>query len=673
VRFSGVSLAYFGSLIAILLPLPAQPLASGPNPVAETEIELDPPDGDQTWAAALAALARAPDEEAALAALVDVVNLHRRRGDYSEGLHRGQEGLARARQLGNVALQIDFLYLLGRLYWSLTDYPRSLELHFEELKLAKIFDDPFRLARTHGGIGITYQRFNRIAESLHHLELGLTHAARAPDERIRGSLLNTLGIHHLMRADYPAAIAIFNESLGIRERFGNRRAIAESLTNLALAADGLGHHSEALDYLTRALATFESLRYRRYIANTHQRIGRVLRNAQRFDDALASLDRARLLASSLESIEVLADVWQEYALTHEARGDFAAALEYHRRYAAARDEVRDTEDRRRVAELRARYEQEQRELEIALLRRDQALQTAELARRRSRNLTWATVLIGGIVGLGAVIVGQIVRLRGERRLHLAAEQARDRAERAERLKTRLLQMASHDLKVPLVALHATAGRILRAAQTPDQVRRHAADIQADTARMRNLVRDFLDASAIEDGTLQVQAGALDLPTLAQRTAAGLRLLAEEKDQHLSVEPAPDAFPSVLADPDRLRQVLENLISNALKYTPRGSTITLRFGTSGTWAYVEVADNGPGLGPAEFAQMFAPRPRAASSPPAASLSADSDGLGLVIARELLARQGGRLEVESRPGQGSTFRALLAVAASTVTEPDDPVRA
>lgn len=660
VKFTGGSLILIGALACAGGLVAAEPPPPG---ISDAEAEIEPPGGDLAWAAALAALDHATDEEAALAALFEVVNLHRRRGDYGEGLRLGHAALARARAAGDPARQVDFLYLLGRLYWSLTDYPRSLEVHFEELKLAETLDDPFRLARTHGGIAITYQRFGRAEESLDHLRAGLAHAARAPDGRIRGSLLNTLGIHHLEQGDHPAAIEIFRESLALREHYGNRRAVAESLTNLALAADGQGQHEEALAYLRQALATFEDLRYRRYIANAHRRIGRVLRNAGRHEEALASLERARGVAMSLESIEVLADVWRELALTHEARGDHRAALDYQRRHAAAHDQVRDTEDRRRMAELRARYDQEQRELEIALLKRDQSLQEAEVARRRSRLLALASLLAGGIVVLGAVSIGQIVRLRGERRLHAAAEQARERAEHAERLKTRLLQMASHDLKVPLVALHATAGSIARAADDPAQVRRHAADIQADTARMRTLVRDFLDASAIEDGTLQMHTGQIHLPALAGQSAEGLRLLAEEKGQTLHINPPPPEFPRVLADSDRLRQVMDNLIGNAIKYTPAGGAITLGFGTTGTWAYAEVRDNGPGLGPAEFARMFAP-PALQPDPIARK---ESTGLGLTIVRELLSRQGGRLEVESRPGHGATFRVLLAVAPPPVTEP------
>src|SRR5690606_36596618 len=101
--------------------------------------------------------------------------------------------------------------------------------------------------------------------------------------------------------------------------------------------------------------------------------------------------------------------------------------------------------------------------------------------------------------LGAVILLQRVRMRAQRRLHQATEHARERAENAERLKSRLLMMASHDLKVPLAALNATAEQVGRMADQTSTVQRLAEIMRADTARLRSLVRDFLDAAAIEEG------------------------------------------------------------------------------------------------------------------------------------------------------------------------------
>lgn len=648
--------------LPLLLLLLAAPVRADESPApavtpAATLLEGEVPDSDEALAAARSALAAADTEERALAALATVVNLQRRRGDFAEGLAGANEGLDRAQRLGSVPLQIEFLYLLGRIYWNLTDYPRSLELHLTELQLSRELGDPFLLARTHGGLGLTYQRFGRDEDALHHLQLGLAAAARAPDGRMRSSLLNSLGNTHLARGEYDRATALHTEALRIREGYGNARAIAETLTSLGLAADGVGDHDLALAHLRRALATFEALKYRRNLANTHRLLGRVLRHAGRPDEALAHLAQAEQVAGTVDSLDVRADIWLDYALTHEARGDHAAALAYQRRHTAALEELRSTEDRRRMAELRARYREEQRELEITLLRRDQELQRAELARQRSQTFGLAAGLGGGVALLGAIVLVLRTRLRTERRLLAATEHARERAEGADRLKSRLLQMASHDLKVPLNALHATAGLIARSPEDAASVRRHAAGIQADAARMRSLVRDFLEASAVEEGNLTIHPAELDLVTIAQRALESLLPVAAQKRQQLNLVPPATPLPPVRADAQRLRQVFDNLIGNALKFTPAGGAITLTFGQAGQWAFAEVRDNGPGLGPAEFARMFSASPR---PKPAGDGDGDSTGLGLVIARELLTLQGGRLEVQSQPGQGAVFRVLLSAA-------------
>lgn len=641
----------------------AQPAAprvardAGPPLSAASDSEL--PDGDEVWAAAQQTLAKAGSEPEAVRALVTVVNLQRRRGDYPAGLTGARDGLARARMLGDVRLQVDFLYLLGRLYWNLTDYPRSLESHLEELKLAQQLADDSVLARTHGGLGLTYQRYGRNDDALQHFKLGLEFAAKAGDERIRSSLLNSLGNYYLSIGNHDQAAIIHEQALKIREGYGNRRAIAESLTNLGLISDARGDAARAIDYLQRALTTFEVLKYRRYITNTHRRLAQVLRKAGRPDEALAHLDTALQIAGTLESAEVLADLFQEFALTSEARGDLAAALVYQRKFAAATEQMRNEHDRQRMGELRARYGAEQRELEITLLKRDQELQLAENRRRRAQNQTLVAGLAGGGILFGAIIILLRFRLRTERRLHAVTEHARERAAAAERLKSRLLQIASHDLKVPLTALNATAGLIGREPGDAAAVRRLAGGIQADTARMRSLVRDFLDAAAMEEGNLQLHAAEHDLAEIARSATESLSAVAGAKNQKLSFVSARDPLPAVNADGERLRQVFDNLIGNALKFTPPGGEITVATGEAGGWVFAEVRDSGPGLGPADFAKIFTPHQRLSAKP--TGEGEESTGLGLFIARELLTLQGGRLEVQSQPGRGAVFRVNLPVAA------------
>ena len=653
---TGLSLLVFSASGRTQTTTPRAARDAGPPLSTATDSEL--PDGDEVWEAAQQTLAKAGSELESLRALVTVVNLQRRRGDYPAGLAGARDGLARARALADVRLQVDFLYLLGRLYWNLTDYPHSLENHLEELKLATQLADDSVLARTHGGLGLTYQRYGRNEDALQHFKLGLEFAAKAGDVRIRSSLMNSLGNYYLGLGSYDQAATMHEQALKFREGYGNRRAIAESLTNLGLIADARGDSAKAIDYLQRALATFEVLKYRRYITNTHRRLALVQRKAGRPDEALAHLHTALAIAGTLESAEVLADIYQEFALTSEARGDLATALDYQRKFAAATEQMRNEHDRQRMEELRARYGAEQRELEITLLKRDQDLQQAEIQRRRAQNLTLVAGLVGGVVLFGAIIMLQRYRLRAERRLHAATEHARERAEVADRLKSRLLQIASHDLKVPLTALNATAGLIGREPGDAATVRRLAGGIQADTARMRSLVRDFLDAAAMEDGNLQLHSAEHDLAEIARNATESLAAAAGAKNQRLTFVPAPERLSRVNADEERLRQVFDNLIGNALKFTPPGGQVTVATGEAAGWVYVEVRDSGPGLGPADFAKIFTPHQRLSAQP--TGEKEDSTGLGLFIARELLTLQGGRLEVQSQPGRGAVFRVHLPVA-------------
>lgn len=654
------------AVLALLAAVPARAQTAPEEPLLPGTIteraDSEIPASEENLRQAQQSLAQARNEAETLRALAALANLQRRRGDYANGLASARDGLARAERLGDRRGQVEFLYLLGRIHWNLTDYPRSLEHHLAELKISQQLGDAGLLARTHGGLGLTYQRFGRIDEALEHFAQGLKFAAAANDERMRASILSSLGNHFLAEHNYARAGELHREALALREKFGNPRAIADSLTNVGLVADAQGDSAQALAYLRRALTTYESLGLKRYITNTHRRLGTVLRNSGHAAEALAELELALRLAEPLGSTEVLAAIYPELALTCEALGDFPRALAFQRKATGAAEAMRGEQDRQRMSELRERYRAEQRELEIALLRRDQELQTAEIRRQRSQTFALAAGLIGGVTVLGAIILVQVVRLRSERRMHAATEHARERAAAAERLKSRLLQMASHDLKVPLTALNATARLIGDAPGDPATVTRLVGGIQADTARMRNLVRDFLDAAAIEDGNLQLHTTELDLAAVAGAAVESLGPVATAKGQTLSLQPAPQALPSVEADADRLRQVFDNLIGNAVKFTPPGGAITVALGEAGAWAFAEVRDTGPGLGPADFAKIFAPRQRLSATPTGGE---DSSGLGLFIARELLTLQGGRLEVQSLPGRGATFRVLLPVALPRAT--------
>ena len=240
----------------------------------------------------------------------------------------------------------------------------------------------------------------------------------------------------------------------------------------------------------------------------------------------------------------------------------------------------------------------------------------------------------------------------------AAERARAAAEQKGAGKTRLLAFATPDLKSPLSALHTTCGFLIDSADDPDEVRALARLMQTEIGRMTRLVHDFLDRSALDSGALRIERQSVDLAEIARRIVAELEVAARFKDQTLHIEPTPPDLPLVHGDPDRLAQILANLVDNAVKYTPRGGRVTLRLDHDRSLVRCAVEDTGPGFAPEDIGRLFLPYERLSARP---ARGESSHGLGLALALELTTLHGGTLLADSPASGGARFTLSLPVGA------------
>jgi signal transduction histidine kinase len=294
--------------------------------------------------------------------------------------------------------------------------------------------------------------------------------------------------------------------------------------------------------------------------------------------------------------------------------------------------------------------------------------TRDLEQRLAR-MARAVFVSGLAVAVLAVAVGFIVyRLRCDADLHDRAlkqalaetRAAREAAEKADALKTRLVGVASHDLKSPLRAVVSASAAIAREPTDTAAVVELARRMHSEGQRMFALIRDLLDVAALETGHLELQRRPLAPASLAREVAAALQDRARAKDQMLDCSIAPGAEERLISgDHGRLRQVLENLVDNALKFTPAGRAIRVSVDDEAGMVRVAVADEGPGLSPEDYAALFQPFQKLSAVPTGGE---SSSGLGLFIVRELVSAHGGQLLVDSMPGEGATFAVLLPVIAS-----------
>jgi PAS domain S-box-containing protein len=263
---------------------------------------------------------------------------------------------------------------------------------------------------------------------------------------------------------------------------------------------------------------------------------------------------------------------------------------------------------------------------------------------------------GVIIGASAIArdITERKRLEAERAELLAREQAaRAEAEQALRLRDEFLSIASHELRTPMTLLKGNAQILLRMHREGrldvDRLALALKRIDNATTRLNELTSELLDVARMRMGRFELHPRAFDLASLVEEVAAPYR---EQLDnQHTLLVEAPAGGCTVYGDPDRVQQVLTNLIQNAVKYSPDGGTIRVRVEPGPTEAAVRVEDEGIGLPAGATESIFEPFGRAAN---AAFHQIPGLGLGLYICRALMSQQGGRVWAESAgDGQGTTF--------------------
>jgi PAS domain S-box-containing protein len=228
--------------------------------------------------------------------------------------------------------------------------------------------------------------------------------------------------------------------------------------------------------------------------------------------------------------------------------------------------------------------------------------------------------------------------------------------RVERLKSEFVSTISHELRTPLAAIYGAALTLQRQDPQLDDQREKLLDVvAAEAERLARIVNDILWVSRVESGTLHVEVESCE-PTLLASAVVEAARAHLPGNLSLGLEAAPD-LPLVAADADKVRQILSNLVDNAVKYSPDGGVIRMRITSDDDHVLFAVVDEGLGVPASEQHRIFEKFYRL---DPELTRGVGGTGLGLYISRELVRRMNGRIHVDSTEGVGATFTVELPIA-------------
>ncbi len=267
-------------------------------------------------------------------------------------------------------------------------------------------------------------------------------------------------------------------------------------------------------------------------------------------------------------------------------------------------------------------------------------------------------------GIPRQIFTLITDINKQKAMETALKKANEALKKVDMMKSDFVANVSHELRTPLTSIKNAIGILIKGKTGPfNEKQEHFLKMAVrNIDRLASLTNEVLDLSKLEARKINIQPVAFQISPLIEGITHLFQVQAKEKEIRLNAD-FTQVLPTIYADPNRVEQVLCNLLSNALKFTPKNGQVVLSLNVTSKWVTIDIADTGPGLLPEDQIRVFERFYQVGDS---LGQPIQGTGLGLSIAKELVEMQGGTLEVESQLGKGSRFYFKLPVYSDEAIE-------
>ena len=572
-------------------------------------------------------------------------------------------------------------------------YDEALRLHIRGLDMARAVGDSSEWIQALNNIATDYRRMGMldVAQSYHYQALSLCDESSDTTYQMRKNrvkALNGLGNIYLSIYSYDDADSVFRQALEGEHQLGSATGQAINYANLGSIYSARGDDEKALDYYRQSMFYNKKDSNLLGMALCHLYFGNIYERRQQYDLALreyeqsdrmmtdlkdlwhaleprlalasvyyhthedakaqALLDRADATARQINSWEHIVEVHHLYFQLMQRQGRYHEALDHHLIATAYQDSILDNEKLDRIHNIGINIERTRQQEMVNMAQNE--LQTEKRIRQQSAWLFGLTVIL-----LLAVISAL---LYVQRMRHRSMEMMRE----ASRLREDFFTNITHEFRTPLTVILGLSRKIRENTEVPQSVSDKASTIERQGNRLLTLVTQLLDISKVKSvigepnwqhGNICAQVAML-LETYIDYAANRGVTLKYHYDKAIEMDFVPDY----------VNKVMSNLVSNALKFTPNGGTISVNLYQRGDRLHIDVSDTGHGISSDKLAHIFEPFYTTGDMG-----EAKGTGIGLALTQEIISHLNGTITAESQVGKGTTFHIVMPIqnrSADPVTE-------
>jgi signal transduction histidine kinase len=664
---------------------------------------------------------------------------HWYRGEYEQALANNRRSLALREFLNDEVGILASYNNIGGAYYSQGDFPRALEYFLKSLALAERIHNEVETISARINIGEVYKVQGDYKQALASLQQATEIATRNNRKPDLVHAYNNMGEIFAAQHDYDQALEYFNSSLLLASDLRMDEMAATNHRNIGNVYRQQGKLQEAIESYRAAVALHNVIGDKPGLATTYTGLGMLFLQRSERDSASRYLNESLRLAVEIGARDLEFQALMALLRLDSLRGDISSAFVRFRRALSLHDSLFGAQRARQIAEIQARYDNEKREQEIALLQKEQSFQTTIrnillggllvvcmvaaflfngyfYVRRKNKELANANA---EILRQKAIVEEQAANIEAKNgelyqanleyefaieqvnnlnnflreqnsdleelnaetmrqqeimerqtiEIELTNNALQEKNAQLEHLnaeKNEFLGIAAHDLKNPLASIIMSASTIRRYHErmSAPELLNTALNIEETAKTMNQIIMNLLDTNAIESGKLKIQLEEFDIGDVIQDVSG--RYVSRANEKHITLLCEAAMGTCVYADQAMTMQALDNLVSNAIKYSPPGKVVrvTLLSDPSVIHSHLRsagqsscedcvlimVQDEGPGLSEEDKRKLFGKFARLSARPTGGE---HSTGLGLSIVKKLAEAMHGKVWCESELGYGATF--------------------
>lgn len=567
-----------------------------------------------------------------------------RKNDFLQSFKYYREANKLAINLNAKEIEADALDYMGLIYWKWSQYSKALEYFYNSYRLNEQTGNNFGIGAALNNVSFMYNEMNQPDLAIYYANKILER--NISNKYVLGRTYNNLGVSYFKKGDIQKAIEYQEKSLEIKKESGEKGGMAFSYNDLGDIYFKIKNYSTALQNYNLALKLREELNDKYGIASTLISIAKVLKETKSYSKIDSLLTSALNYANQIGNLTLVANVYKELSELNSRKGNNYLAFDYLKKYSELIDSIYNKDSREKIAELTVIYDLDSKENELKI-------KNLEIETNRVRNTYIFISVILVLIAL-VVLIFRNKKLKAiTKELETKNKEIENKSKELEHaIKTRdkFFSIISHDLRSPFFGIKA----MLELLNDPDENFTHdekntfIKKLDKAVKDVYNLVDNLIEWAKIQSNRIDFHPENYDLYEDLNSILTILSFNAENKKINIENKINPPI--EVFADQNMIHSVLLNLISNAIKFTNENGTIVIFSEDQNDSIKICIKDNGVGIPDEIKDKLFIIEEMTSSR---GTKKEKGSGLGLLLCKEMIEKNGGVITFESKLNEGSTF--------------------